>query len=777
MRTDKELIKNFSFYKGGITSIVPADNAMNIERLAKGITSEHYKSVTEEYRAKKNEAVKRGFDYVTFSGTFTRRGSVNLIKYSGLIALDFDDINPIEAKEKILASDVEPVMIFTSPSGNGLKVIVNATNESEHLQNFEMYRTYFKSIGLDVDKSGKDIGRACFVCYDPECYINLDAKFKVVADVDLQRKSGNGSSGAGNDDVLKVYETANAIKSSGLNIAPDYDSYLSLAFSLASLGESGRSAFHAVCSASEKYNQKDADAKFTECLKSGSGSVGLGTFFKLAKDAGFRQERKVIEQAPQVRKEKKGKDKRDFNSLSTKADTEKPCELIQDLIEFGGMPEFREWLKTFDFKNLEQIEYAIKKFVAVVTSDPHLNNKANRDAMPTKKYIFNQMNSIMNRADALDKYSLAIAGELWGGYFSRHKLNQRTKEMFSAEPNQSEYESAVKDIKDIWGFSDLDIEKFRFFVAMVKDNEFPPTLRRMIYLWGEKNQTGKTTLASTIICILNGEKDIKNIADFSSFLSVEMQIQNYAVPKISECNAVLMDEMFYHDMSKMYSSFKAFMTSEDGTARLPYGQTFRWYGKPNFFATSNYPLTGFIKDQQDRRYLEIRIEEVPKQASFEKIYDVWQRFCINATRPTEYNSWKEWNDAIAPDAEVKGEIYQILEDYITDLQNGELFGYIKDKYNLNSELNKTANQNRITLTYFIKFFEEKRIDTRRQRQWIEKAVIAVFGERYKGSNYWLLSDLHERVKEIEQGSFEPTNPGVSDITFTLSNDDATELPF
>lgn len=73
------------------------------------------------------------------------------------------------------------------------------------------------------------------------------------------------------------------IKDKGLNIAPDYNDYLTIGFSLASLGEAGRDAFHLVCSQSEKYNYGSANAKFDECLKSGSGSIGLGTFLSWQK--------------------------------------------------------------------------------------------------------------------------------------------------------------------------------------------------------------------------------------------------------------------------------------------------------------------------------------------------------------------------------------------------------------------------------------------------------------------------------------------------------------
>lgn len=435
--------------------------------------------------------------------------------------------------------------------------------------------------------------------------------------------------------------------------------------------------------------------------------------------------------------------KREFD-LSTIAEGDQPAPILTDLVEFGGMPRFRDWLKTFDFKSKEEIVEAVKTTVITATSDRHFNIKGNRDNDPRKKYIFNQFNSLMNRADALEKYAYSTGGELWGGYFSRYMLDEKTADIFSVEPNIEEFERVNKEIQDIWGFNDLDMQKFRFFVCMAKDKKFPPSLRRLLYIWGELKQTGKTTLGGTIISILNGEEDNLNINKFMSTLSVEMQVQSYAVPLISECNAVLMDEMFYSDMTRTYNSFKAFITSENGTARLPYGQTFSWFGDPNYIGTSNSALKHFIKDDYDRRYLEVKISKNPQQLSFEEIYDIWKSFCINATIPEEFNNdWKRWNDYILKDTEVKGEIHYIKEDYIISLRSTAFRRFLKMKKEENHGKAKTHNDNRITVSTISRFLkDEVGTDLKKERAWIEQSAVAVFGDKYNDS-YWLLSEMLE----------------------------------
>ena len=129
-------MSRFSYYTGGITSTVPKANDMTVERLAKGIGSQ-FEGETATLRSylsngKKNKAdeIKRGLNYVTFSGVFSKRGAKNLTDYSGLMVLDLDDLpDVVEVKKTILEqTDIEVAMIFVSPSGNGLKVIVPSTD-------------------------------------------------------------------------------------------------------------------------------------------------------------------------------------------------------------------------------------------------------------------------------------------------------------------------------------------------------------------------------------------------------------------------------------------------------------------------------------------------------------------------------------------------------------------------------------------------------------------------------------------------------------------------
>jgi len=70
--------------------------------------------------------------------------------------------------------ELDPALIFTSPSGDGLKVIVAvAIDAGSHSDYFDAISTHLiNTHGLQADPSGRDVPRACFLCHDPFVYLN-----------------------------------------------------------------------------------------------------------------------------------------------------------------------------------------------------------------------------------------------------------------------------------------------------------------------------------------------------------------------------------------------------------------------------------------------------------------------------------------------------------------------------------------------------------------------------------------------------------------------------
>lgn len=95
---------------------------------------------------------------------------------SNLICLDFDHLPDTESLFQRLLKDeyFETELLFRSPSGHGLKwVIPIAENRLSHAEYFRRVSFYIKQpYGIEPDRSGKDLSRACFLPHDSQTYLN-----------------------------------------------------------------------------------------------------------------------------------------------------------------------------------------------------------------------------------------------------------------------------------------------------------------------------------------------------------------------------------------------------------------------------------------------------------------------------------------------------------------------------------------------------------------------------------------------------------------------------
>ena len=170
----------FTFFKHPITNTHPhkditlADAYNYISRPYAKDRTEKLRSLSDVKRARNYKAAN--FDYCTFSGTFGSRSDKALVDHSGYLCIDFDHLADVNATFQMLVEDkcFTTELLFRSPSGDGLKWIIRInTAEISHAEYFNAVANYLRlTYGLEADKSGKDMSRACFLPYDPEAYIN-----------------------------------------------------------------------------------------------------------------------------------------------------------------------------------------------------------------------------------------------------------------------------------------------------------------------------------------------------------------------------------------------------------------------------------------------------------------------------------------------------------------------------------------------------------------------------------------------------------------------------
>ncbi len=275
----------FSFYKNGITNKIP-NREISLERAVELIKGDTYKADIERLRSSGDPSiravVKKGLDYFTFSGTFKKRLTDSLIQHSGLICLDFDDLEDLPRIQYLMPLVPWVAACFVSPSGTGLKVII-PIDGTYHQEAFQALEKVFKSdYAIEVDKSGKDVTRACFVSHDPEIYYNPNAE-QFVFDIESW-----GSSNIYPEKITKLWEKqllpasqkferdkhlarilycVEQIERDKIDItSDDYDDRLLVGFALSTLGEDARELYHRAVQYNDAYSPQDADDKFTNAL-------------------------------------------------------------------------------------------------------------------------------------------------------------------------------------------------------------------------------------------------------------------------------------------------------------------------------------------------------------------------------------------------------------------------------------------------------------------------------------------------------------------------------
>ncbi len=170
----------FSFFKAPIKNTIP-HKTVSLVQVYNAITGEYYKQHTEKLRSISDTVQARkykaaNFDYCTFSGVFTARNDKSLVTHSELMCIDFDHVQNLDTLRQALLADeyFDTQLLFVSPSGDGLKWIIEIDiRKAPHGEYFASVANYIlQTYSVVVDKSGKDISRACFLPFDPNAFIN-----------------------------------------------------------------------------------------------------------------------------------------------------------------------------------------------------------------------------------------------------------------------------------------------------------------------------------------------------------------------------------------------------------------------------------------------------------------------------------------------------------------------------------------------------------------------------------------------------------------------------
>lgn len=268
-----------------------------------------------KHSADQHKKQLKGF---TVSGTFNNGRSIDKIEtYSQYVILDIDKLSETRLKELVNLTHLAPYTYasFISPSGNGIKVIVKVnTNKEQHKEAYKQVVAYYEqALSINIDTSGSDICRLCFVSYDKDCFINTNAdifevikKPKEIAPAVKQLKPISNN--------IEAY--ISEIEQTATDITGNYETWRNLGFAISEeYGEAGRDYYHRISRFYINYNYQECDKQFSNCLKAKGTGISISTFYYLAHQNNIKPYKIPIEE--EVLSIKKEKLKEEFESSPT----------------------------------------------------------------------------------------------------------------------------------------------------------------------------------------------------------------------------------------------------------------------------------------------------------------------------------------------------------------------------------------------------------------------------------------------------------------------------
>lgn len=267
------------------------DNVGREIRLRDFLFCDKYKDQIETLRAvsdaDERKRLKRQLPLATISGTFSpTRKAENLVEHSRLLCIDIDKKDNLDVPWFCsLNSEWHniPQILYAAHSvgGEGWLAIFRIAYPERHREQFEALRRDFEREGLTIDRSCSDVCRMRIMSDSPDPYVNEDAtEYNKVWVEPCRKQFAVCQYAGGKDELARVERCCQEIVRRGIDITATYDDWFHVGAALASLGECGRSLFHAVSAQNTQYKAAETDRKFDNCLRNIS-NISLGTFFHI----------------------------------------------------------------------------------------------------------------------------------------------------------------------------------------------------------------------------------------------------------------------------------------------------------------------------------------------------------------------------------------------------------------------------------------------------------------------------------------------------------------
>lgn len=264
---------------------------------------------------------KRSLPAVTFCGCFDhQRKTENLKVYNYLLVLDVDKLEPAALEQTAAVLDQDPYVFsyWVSPSGNGLKGLVALEYKfplkkeaiaATHKKAFQkLARYFFDRYELELDESGCDITRLCFLSSDPDLVVKQTAQPFIIEQLDLRASVSPNKSQSEitvtedkrrlqfknkPEEKAQVEAVIRFLQESGQSITESYEQWYRMAYALseAFTYKVGLAYYLALCAMDgNRFDEPASRGMFYYCYKNADGRIKLNSLLFYAGKLGFKNE-------------------------------------------------------------------------------------------------------------------------------------------------------------------------------------------------------------------------------------------------------------------------------------------------------------------------------------------------------------------------------------------------------------------------------------------------------------------------------------------------------
>ena len=235
---------------------------------------------------------KRSMPCYTPSGVFEVRNSEGLIKHSGMLCIEWDKVEDVDALKDLLEGLSFVYYAGLSCSARGVFALIKIAEPLKHRAYFRALADYFGGIGCRVDESGKDVCRLRVASYDAEPIFNANSEVwnelpRVVAPTYTPRLA------TATDERL-LLAGVEYITRHGIDITQGRSNWLSIGSCVKSImGAGGEEVFITLSCHHPKF--REYDARKTYRTISGVG-YGIGVFASACSRAGVPRLTDLVKQ-------------------------------------------------------------------------------------------------------------------------------------------------------------------------------------------------------------------------------------------------------------------------------------------------------------------------------------------------------------------------------------------------------------------------------------------------------------------------------------------------